>query len=46
LLAAVVSRWAGTRAHLAEHRPGFIDVMRRVEAHPTVKAVFASHWDT
>jgi len=46
LLAAVVSRWSGTRPHLAEHRPKFLELMQRVEAHETVKSVFAAHWET
>jgi GST-like protein len=44
LLAAVVSRWAGTRAHLAQARPAFHDLMRAVEAHPPIAPVFARHW--
>jgi GST-like protein len=44
LLAAVVSKWAGTRAYLGIHRPAFLDAMRRVEAHPAVAPVFAAHW--
>ncbi|MDO8419739.1 MAG: glutathione S-transferase [Rubrivivax sp.] len=45
LLAAVVSRWAGARAHLDECRPQFMQVLRRVEADEAVRAVFAAHWD-
>jgi len=44
LLAAVVSKWAGTRAYLGIHRPAFLDAMQRVEAHPAVAPVFAAHW--
>ena len=44
-LAAVVSRWAGTRAHLQEHRPRFFATLQRIEAQPEVAAVFAKHWD-
>jgi GST-like protein len=44
-LAAVVSRWAGTRAHLREHRPEFFDLLARVEAHESVAKVFRRHWD-
>jgi len=43
-LAAVVSRWAGTRAHLAKARPRFAATLRRIEAHALVKPVFAAHW--
>jgi GST-like protein len=44
-LAAVVTRWAGTRAHLAQSRPGFMDVVRRVDAHESAAPVFREHWD-
>lgn len=44
LLAAVVSKWAGTRAHLKAARPAFHETLLRIEAHPTVAAVFAQHW--
>lgn len=44
-LAAVVSKWAGTRAHLAEARPRFLETMRRVESHEWVAPVFRAHWD-
>ena len=44
-LAAVVSRWSGTRAHLREHRPGFSDLLSRIEAHESVAKVFQRHWD-
>ncbi len=43
-LAAVVSRWSGTRAHVAEHRPQFLQTLQRVEAHERVAAVFREHW--
>lgn len=45
LMAAVVSRWSGTRAHLANHRPAFLELLKRVEAHPAVQPVFARHFD-
>lgn len=44
LLAAVVSRWSGTRKHLARQRPAFHAMLERIEAHPTVAAVIARHW--
>lgn len=43
-LAAVVSRWAGTRAHLRQSRPAFSETLARIEAQPPVAAVFARHW--
>jgi GST-like protein len=44
LLAAVVSKWSGARAHLREHRPQWYPVLDRIEQHPEVAAVFARHW--
>jgi GST-like protein len=44
LLAAVVSRWSGTRKHLAKQRPAFHALLERVEAHPKLLAVFDRHW--
>lgn len=43
-LAAVVSKWAGTRAHLGAHRPGLLEVLKRIEAHEAVAPVFGEHW--
>lgn len=43
-LAAVVSKWSGTRAHLKKHRPQFFATLQRIEAEPEVAAVFARHW--
>jgi GST-like protein len=44
ILAAVVSKWAGTRQHLALHRPALLATIQRIEAHPAVAPVFAVHW--
>jgi GST-like protein len=44
LLAAVVSKWSGARAHLQQARPAFHEALLRVEAHPGVAPVFAQHW--
>jgi GST-like protein len=44
LLATVVSRWSGARAHLMRARPAFHDALLRVEAHPDLAPVFARHW--
>lgn len=44
LLAAVVSRWAGTRAHLQARHAALFDQMQRVEADPALAPVFARHW--
>lgn len=43
-LAAVVSKWAGTRAHLKAHRPALLDVLQKIEAHERVAPVFRAHW--
>lgn len=44
LLAAVVSRWSGARAHLRAKRPAFYAALARVEDDSRVKDVFARHW--
>lgn len=44
ILAAVVTKWSGTRAHLRKHRPEFFKTLHRIEQHPVVAAVFAEHW--
>ena len=44
LLAAVVSKWSGARAHLLEARPAFHETLLRIEAQPKVAPVFAQHW--
>lgn len=44
ILAAVVSKWAGTRAHLALHRPALAALIHQVEAHESVAPVFGEHW--
>lgn len=43
-LAAVVSRWSGARAHLAQARPALLATLERVQAHPLAAQVFARHW--
>jgi GST-like protein len=44
ILAAVVSRWSGSRAHLQQARPAFHATLLRIEAQPQVAPVFAQHW--
>jgi len=44
LLAAVVSKWSGTRKHLKAARPGFSALLDRIDAHPAVAMIFARHW--
>jgi GST-like protein len=44
LLAAVVSRWSGTRQHLALARPDFAALVERVDTHPALANVFERHW--
>jgi GST-like protein len=44
ILAAVVSKWSGTRKHLEEHRPEFHATLMRIESHPRLAPIFAQHW--
>jgi GST-like protein len=44
LLAAVVSKWSGTRKHVKDSRPAFAALLERIDAHPSVAPVFARHW--
>jgi GST-like protein len=44
LLATVVSKWSGARAHLQAERPAFFAQLQRVEQHADVAPVFARHW--
>lgn len=44
LLAAVVSRWSGTRAHLAANRPGLAALVDRVDALPAHREVLGRHF--
>jgi GST-like protein len=44
VLAAVVSKWSGSRKHLASARPAFSALLARIESEPRVAPVFARHW--
>jgi GST-like protein len=44
LLAAVVSRWSGARAHLKAHRPALSALVLRVDLHPEFRSLFLTHW--
>ena len=44
LLAAVVSKWSGSRKHLAASRPAFSALLAKIEGDPRVAPVFARHW--
>ena len=44
LLAAVVSRWGGSRAFLLKKAPAFHARLLEIERHPSVAAVFEQHW--
>jgi GST-like protein len=44
ILAAVVSRWSGARAHLESERPAFHALMQRIEADPRLADIFQRHW--
>lgn len=43
-LAAVVSKWSGSRQHLAQSRPGFLRTLQLIEDHEIVATVFKEHW--
>lgn len=45
MLAVVVSRWSGARAHLASARPAFTALLARIEAHPRIAPVMCAHFD-
>ncbi len=44
LLATVVSKWAGTRAYLLDHRPALLACVLSTEQHPRYAGVLARHW--
>lgn len=44
IMASVVSRWSGARAHLAVARPAFSEVLGRIDSHPLLATVWARHW--
>lgn len=44
LMAAVVSKWSGTRKHLARARPKFLATLARIERHPQIAPIWARHW--
>jgi GST-like protein len=44
ILAAVVSKWSGSRKHLAASRPAFSALLARIEADPRIAPVFARYW--
>ncbi|MFO1310439.1 MAG: glutathione S-transferase [Burkholderiales bacterium] len=44
LLAAVVSKWSGTRQHVASSRPAFSAHLQDIERDPRVAPVFARYW--
>lgn len=44
LMAAVVSKWSGTRKHLARSRPQLLAALERIERHPLIAPIWAPHW--
>ncbi len=44
LLAAVVSRWSGTRAHLQARRSALSALVQRVDGDPEFRDLFLTHW--
>jgi GST-like protein len=43
-LAAVVSRWSGSRDALRSRRPEFLATLQRLDTHPALTPVIARHW--
>lgn len=43
-MALVVSRWSGSRQHLAQTRPAFHAQLQALEARPELAALLARHW--
>lgn len=43
-MALVVSKWSGSRPHLAERRPAFHALLQRLEAEPGIAPLLARHW--
>lgn len=44
LLATVVSKWSGARAHLRKNHDDVFQRLTAIEQHPSVAAVFTAHW--
>ena len=44
LLAAVMSRWSGARAHLAKERPALHELLVLIDNEPRLAALFTRHW--
>jgi len=44
LLATVVSKWSGSRKHLAAARPAFSALLARIESDTRVAPIFTRHW--
>ena len=42
-LSVIVSQWSGTRAHLKQQRPGFLESIKRLEQHPRIEPVLLEH---
>ncbi len=44
LMAAIVSRWSGSRPHLAVSRPAFSALLAQLDGHPQLAPVIRKHW--
>jgi GST-like protein len=44
LLAAVVTKWSGSRAHLANSRPAFHRLLTQIQSEEKLAPVFARYW--
>jgi GST-like protein len=45
IMAAIVSKWSGSRKYLEAHRPAFLQLLKRIESHPSLQPVLARHFD-
>lgn len=43
-MALIVSKWSGSRPHLAAQRPAFYALLQRLEALPEIAPLLARHW--
>lgn len=46
ILAAVITKWSGTREAMLSARPQFYGVLERIDHHPRVAPVLSQHWPT
>ncbi|MCG6576843.1 glutathione S-transferase family protein [Pseudomonas sp. AF32] len=44
ILAAVITKWVGTREAMLSARPDFHSVLERIDQHPRIAPVLSQHW--